>query len=141
MALSKFVFIADVNCGLDEQKDLCDEVGIERFPAIREYHNGGRVVDDYQGSRDFDGMMDYVVDNLLPRCNTRNIDETCSEKAAKYIHKRRLKSSGDNAKEIERLKAMNKGNAVMTPDLRRWLKERVRILKQLVQLGNHDDEL
>jgi len=119
------VFIADVDCG--EQADLCNDNGVQGYPTIKVFKDG--EVDDYQGGRDFDTLVEYVDSNLAEKCDISNIKDTCSEKAVGYTEKWKAKDDAAVAKEITRLSGM--AGKSMTSDLKRWLRERLAILKQL----------
>ncbi|KAL7575888.1 hypothetical protein ACA910_003200 [Epithemia clementina (nom. ined.)] len=118
------VFIADVNCS--DEDELCSENGVGGYPTIKVFKDG--EVEDYQGPRDFEGLMDYVNENLAALCDVAK-PETCSEKAQTYITKWQAKEAADIEKETSRLEGMMGGS--MAPDLKKWLRERLQVLRQL----------
>jgi thioredoxin-like negative regulator of GroEL len=115
------VFIADVNCS--DEAELCKENGVQGYPTIKVYTDGEEA--PYSGGRSFEETFSFVDENLAVKCNASQ-PSTCSAKAQKYIEKWRR---GDVEKEIARLQGMIGRD--MTLELKRWLKERLNILKQI----------
>ena len=105
---------------------MCSQNGVGGYPTIKVWKDG--KVEDYNGSRDFDGLMDYVNENLATLCDVEKPD-TCSEKAQKYITKWKAKEAADVEKEAARLEGMM--GSSMAPDLKKWLRERRQVLRQL----------
>ena len=118
------MFIADVNCS--DEEDLCSQNGVGGYPTIKVWKDGN--VEDYQGGRDFEGLLEYVTENLATLCDVSKPD-SCSEKAQKYITKWQAKDVADVEKEAARLEGM--AGSSMTPDLKKWLRERMQVLRQL----------
>ena len=124
------VFIADVNCS--SEGELCDQVGVGGYPTIKVYRNddsGKLVVEDYQGGRGFDDLMEFVETNLAVKCKVHDASNTCSPKAQDYVSKWKSRDKAKIEKERERLHGMSKN--AMAPDLKGWLRERLEILAQL----------
>jgi len=125
------VFVADVNCG--DQEELCEQVGVSGYPTIKVYKDG--EVSDYQGGRSVEDLLEYVDSELAVKCNVNNMKESnCSEKAVKYVEKWTAKKKEENGasvmeKEMARLQGM--AGKSMTPELKAWLRERLNILTQL----------
>jgi protein disulfide-isomerase A6 len=129
------VFIADVNCS--DQEDLCSKNDVKGYPTIKVYQNG--EVSDYKGGRSFEQLMEYVDENLAQKCNVENLAENCSEKAVKYAEKWKGKPPADVSKELKRLSGMT--DSSMSSDLKKWLRERLNILRQLAPPSSEDEEL
>lgn len=127
------VFIADVNCGT--HKVLCDMAGVTGYPTLRYYIDGQER--PYDGGRGLEDLLGFVKEELVVRCDVNGgalvLAETCSEKAAQFVQKWREREVTVLKKEVERLRTMERGD--MTLDLKGWLRERLRILGQLI-----DDE-
>lgn len=51
--------VAKVDCTLDDNKDLCNEQGVDGFPTIFLYKNGEKV-EEYNGSRSLDDLFEFV---------------------------------------------------------------------------------
>ena len=73
--------IADVDCTA-AGKPLCDEVGVQGFPAIK--HGDPNNLEDYKGGRDFDALSKFAKDNLGPSCGPDNMD-LCDKAKKKQI--------------------------------------------------------
>jgi len=78
---SKTALVADVDCTA-EGKPLCDSNGVKGFPTIK-YGNPADL-QDYQGGRDFDALLEFSKENLGPTCSPDNL-ELCSEDKKKEI--------------------------------------------------------
>lgn len=51
--------VAKVDCTLDDNKDLCNEQGVDGFPTIFIYKNGEKL-EEYNGSRSLDDLYEFV---------------------------------------------------------------------------------
>lgn len=51
--------VAKVDCTLDDNKDLCNEQGVDGFPTIFIYKNGEKL-EEYNGSRSLDDLFEFV---------------------------------------------------------------------------------
>jgi len=121
------VFIADVDCS--KEADLCQLNDVQGYPTIYYYKDGVR--ENFTGGRSAEDLEKFVIDNLAQSCNPiGNMEESCSEKAQKYIIKWKVKDVEDLSKEIKRLQGMIKKE--MAHDLKKWVNERISILKKLV---------
>lgn len=67
-------------------------------------------------------------ENLEAKCNVEDLKD-CSEKEKVYIEKMKAKSEDDVKKQLDRLKGMQ--GESMKAELKRWLNQRVAILKSL----------
>jgi len=121
------VMILDVDCG--KETELCEENGVQGYPTIKYHHDGS--VNDYQGGRSFEDLSEFVSTTLSQRCDiAERSTESCSDKQIKYMDKW-LKDGGDKEKmekEIGRLEGMMEKS--MKPDLKKWIRQRLDILKQ-----------
>jgi protein disulfide-isomerase A6 len=125
---SKSVVVAEVDCTVEE--GLCGGIGIQGYPTIK-YWNAGASKDnanDYQGGRDLEALRSFVVENLQKLCSVADPAD-CSEKEVQYIESLKGKSSADIAAQLERLQGM--ADKKMKPELKRWVNQRLNILKQL----------
>jgi len=80
---SKTALVADVDCTADG-KPLCDNNGVKGFPTIK-YGNPADL-QDYQGGRDFDALLEFANENLGPTCSPDNL-ELCSDDKKEEIAK------------------------------------------------------
>ncbi len=96
------VFIADVNCG--EEENLCKENGVTGYPTIKVYKNGEE--EKYSGQRSFDHLMAYVDVELAAKCDVDDTEKTCDEKAREYVAKWKGKDVDAVSKELQRLISM-----------------------------------
>ena len=126
-ASSSSVVIADVDCTVES--DLCSEYDVKGYPTIKyftaeEDPKGA----DYQGGRSFDDLKTFVADTLEVKCLLSDT-AGCSDKETDFLGKWKEKPKADVAAQYERLEKMMGGK--MTPDLKKWLVQRMSILKQL----------
>jgi len=124
---SSSVVVADVDCTVES--DLCGEYDVKGYPTIKYFTaETDPKGADYNGGRDFDGLKKFVEDTLEVKCL---LEDTagCSEKETEFLGKWKAKPKADVASQLERLEKMKGGK--MTPDLKKWLVQRINILKQL----------
>mmetsp|Transcript_2527 Transcript_2527/g.6090 ORF Transcript_2527/g.6090 Transcript_2527/m.6090 type:complete len:144 (-) Transcript_2527:1932-2363(-) len=86
---------------------------------------------------DEDNMVDYVEEYGKTALCIVATEKGCSEKEIAYITKMKAKSGNEVMAQIERLESME--DSSMTPELFKWLKQRQKILKQLVAAGGSDE--
>lgn len=125
------VFIVDVNCAT--QTDLCNQVGVGGYPTIKVVRfdqDGRRSIEDYHGGREYDDLANFCATQLAKPCLVHDATSTCSAKAQAYIDKWQAREGDSIRQEQQRLQGMAQ-TAVMAPDLRTWLRERLEILQQL----------
>lgn len=72
---SKTALVADVDC-TTAGKPLCDSNGVKGFPTIK--WGNPSDLQDYQGGRDFDALLEFANENLGPTCSPDNL-ELCSD--------------------------------------------------------------
>jgi len=124
---SSSVLIGDADCTVETE--LCQDHGIKGYPTIKYFTaDTGPKGADYQSGRDAGSIKKFVEDTLEVKCL---IDDTkeCTEKEVKYIEKMKGKSADDIAKQTTRLTKMQAGS--MKAELKKWVNQRVAILKQL----------
>jgi len=126
---SSSVVIGDADCTASG-KDLCEKFEVRGYPTVKYFVDGDAKGADYQGGRDFDSLKKHVVDKLEVKCDVGSPD-ACDDKEKKYIDKMKGKTATDRAKQLKRLDGM-KGNS-MKADLKKWLSQRLNILKQLTK--------
>ena len=84
----------------------------------------------YQGGRDLPALQKHVEENLLPKCDAKDPENSgCDDQEIAYIAKMTEKGADAMAKEATRLEGM-KGSA-MKPDKKAWLLKRINVLKAL----------
>lgn len=81
------VVIADVDCTLDDSKDLCSKFGVKGYPTIKYFTaSTDPMGDKYEGGRDYETMKEFASENLGPSCGPDNLD-LCSEEETAEIKK------------------------------------------------------
>jgi protein disulfide-isomerase A6 len=124
------VLVGDVDCTVE--KDLCSEKGVQGYPTIKYYTaETGEEGEKYQGGRDFDVLKQFVVDTLEVKCDIDTPSEGCSEKEQSFLEKVKTKSDDFIKSQLTRLEGMS--GSKMKADLKKWLNQRLNILKQLVE--------
>ena len=123
------VFIGDVNCMVEQ--DLCagHHTG-NTWPTIMVYKSGKEEL--YTGGLGLEEMKAFVDGTLAEPCKVAKLQKTCNSKEKYYIDKWEGKGSMACRNEIDRLSNMNTQS--MTYDLKKWLRDRIRILEQLSNL-------
>jgi len=124
---SSSVLIGDADCTASG-KELCEKFEVKGYPTIKYFVDGDDKGKDYQGGRDFDALKKHVQDNLEVLCATKD-PKDCTDKEKGYIKKMSDKGKDDVKKQLDRLGKM-KGKS-MKADLKKWLAQRLNILKQL----------
>jgi protein disulfide-isomerase A6 len=125
---SSSVVIGDADCTASG-KELCDANDVRGYPTIK-YFTGetGPKGADYNGGRDYEALKAWVEENLEVKCLLDNT-EGCSDKEKEFMEKWKAKGKEEVTSQLERLKGMSSGS--MKPDLKKWLVQRMNILKQL----------
>lgn len=120
--------------------------GAGGWPTIR-YFNAETGVDGGSYVKKTDdpictelGNEDYMIEYVEEAGKTMLCDvitgANCDEKSAAFIEKMKVKSADEQQAYIDRLVGME-GND-MKDDLKRWLKTRKQILKNLLKVGDGD---
>jgi len=126
-AASSSVIVADVDCTVEQ--DLCSDYDVRGYPTIKYFTaETAEKGDDYQGGRDFAALKEFVSESLEVKCLLDNT-EGCSDKEKDFMAKWKDKPKADATAQLERLTKMMGGS--MAPDLKKWVAQRVGILKQL----------
>jgi len=125
---SASVLIGDADCTAGA-KDLCEEYEVRGYPTIK-YFNGetGPKGEDYSGGRSFDDLKKFVQDSLEQKCLLDD-PSGCTEKESEFMTKWKGKPAEEIKAQLERLNKMSSGS--MKPDLKKWLTQRLAILKQM----------
>ena len=124
---SSSVIVADVDCTVE--KDVCSKYGVSGYPTIKYFTDEtGEEGSTYQSGRTYDALRKFVDDELSVKCTVADT-AGCTEKETTYMGKMQAKSAEDVAKQLTRLEGMKGGS--MKPDLKKWLLQRIAILKQL----------
>lgn len=127
-ASSSSVVVADVDCTLEA--DLCSEYEVRGYPTIK-YWKAGESPEkgsDYSGGRNFDDLKKFVADELEVKCLLADTSG-CSEKETEFMGKWKAQPKADVKAQLERLEKMM--GSKMTPDLKKWLVQRINVLKQI----------
>ncbi|KAL1495125.1 hypothetical protein AB1Y20_016992 [Prymnesium parvum] len=125
---STSVVIADADCTASG-KDLCEEFEVRGYPTIKYFSSEtGPKGKDYNGGRGFDELKKFTQENLEQKCLLAD-PSGCSEKEAEFLSKWKDKPAEEVKAQLERLSKMSGGS--MKPDLKKWLTQRLNILKQL----------
>jgi len=125
---STSVLVGDADCTADG-KELCEEFEVRGYPTIKYFTDETDAKGaDYQGGRDFDSLKKFVEETLEIKCTVDNVDG-CTDKEKEFMGKWKEKPAADIKAQLDRLSKMQSGS--MKPDLKKWLNQRVAILKQL----------
>lgn len=54
------VILAKVDANEEKNRELASQFQVQGFPTIKILRNGGKVVQDYKGPREADGIVDYL---------------------------------------------------------------------------------
>jgi protein disulfide-isomerase A6 len=126
-ASSSSVVVADVDCTVEQ--DLCSDYDVRGYPTIKYFSSDSpEKGTDYSGGRNFDDLNKFVEDELEVKCLLED-PSGCTEKEVDFMGKWKGKGKDDFASQLARLEKMAGGK--MTPDLKKWLMQRISILKQL----------
>jgi protein disulfide-isomerase A6 len=124
---SSSVVIADVDCTVES--DLCGKYDVKGYPTIKYFTaETDEKGADYSGGRSFDDLKKFVADTLEVKCLLDN-DEGCSDKEKEFMAKWKAKDKAEAVGQLERLTKMSSGT--MAPDLKKWVAQRMNILKQI----------
>jgi len=127
-ASSSSVVVADVDCTVEQ--DLCSDYDVKGYPTIKYWKSGESPEkgSDYNGGRSFDDLKKFVEDELEVKCLLDD-PSGCSDKEKDFMGKWKEKPTADVKAQQERLEKMLASK--MTPDLKKWVVQRISILKQL----------
>ena len=124
---SSSVLIADVDCTVENE--LCSKYDVKGYPTIKYFTaDADEKGADYSGGRSFDDLKKFVEENLEVKCLLAD-DSGCSDKEKDFMTKWKAKDKADATAQLERLTKMVSGT--MAPDLKKWVAQRINILKQL----------
>merc|ERR1719329_1053727 len=114
-----------------EVKDsgLCGEYDVKGYPTIKYFTaESDAKGTDYSGGRTFDDLKSFVSETLEVKCLLAD-PSGCSDKEKDFMGKWKEKDKADVSAQLERLNKMVGGT--MAPDLKKWVAQRLNILKQL----------
>ena len=124
---SSSVVIADVDCTVESE--LCGDYGVQGYPTIKYFTSEGDAKgEDYQGGRDLPALKTFVSETLEVKCLLAD-DAGCSDKEKEFMGKWKDKPKAEAEAQLARLQKMIGGT--MAPDLKKWVAQRMGILKQL----------
>lgn len=121
---SNNVMIGKINCG--DHDAFCKEKGVHQWPMVLYYVNGKEHI--YSDSLAYDDMSLFVLENISPRCGFDSISN-CSDKAALFALKWKQKSNSEILNEIDRLESLLSEADDLKLELKRWIRERIIILR------------
>jgi len=113
---SKTALIADVDCTA-AGKPLCDGNGVKGFPTIK-YGNPADL-QDYQGGRDYDALLEFANENLGPSCSPDNLDLCSEEKKAEIAKFQEMGQEALAAKVAELDKAITDADETFNTELKK----------------------
>lgn len=119
--------VAFVDCTV--QESLCSKYKVQGYPTLK-YFTPDTFPEGnaYESGRDFAALDAFVEGNLQPQCTVATPGK-CSEKQAAFIEKMKGAAASEIAAQLSRLEKMR--NDPMTPDLKKWLNQRIAILSEL----------
>merc|ERR1712187_631351 len=110
-------------------KELCEEYEVKGYTTIKYFTaETGPKGEDYNGGRSFDDLKKFTSENLEQKCLVED-PSGCTEKESEFMTKWKAKPAEEIKAQLERLSKMSGGS--MKPDLKKWLTQRLNILKQL----------
>jgi len=122
---SKTALVADVDCTVEEE--LCSQNGVEGYPTIK-YGTPGEL-QDYQGGREYDDLLEFAKNNLGPTCGPKNLD-LCSEEQKKEIEEAQKLSDDDlKAKITEKESAIEAEEKKFSEDVEKLQKQYEEMMK------------
>ena len=128
-ATSSSVVIADVDCTVET--DLCSTYDVKGYPTIKYFTSEtGEKGEDYSGGRSPEDLKTFVSETLEVKCLLAD-PSGCSEKETEFMNKWKEKPKEEQKSQLERVQKMLGGS--MAPDLKKWVSQRVNILKQLAE--------
>ena len=80
---SKTGYIGDVDCTAGG-KPLCEENGVQGYPTLK--WGDPNALQDYEGGRDYDTLLKFAKDKLVPLCSPGNM-EPCNHEERAEIEK------------------------------------------------------
>jgi len=113
---SKTALVADVDCTA-AGKPLCDSNGVKGFPTIK-YGNPADL-QDYQGGRDFDALLEFANENLGPTCSPDNLDLCSDDKKAEIAKFTEMGQEALQKKVDELEKAINDADETFNTELKK----------------------
>jgi len=125
---STSVLIGDADCTASG-KDLCEEYEVRGYPTIKYFTSEtGPKGEDYSGGRSYEDLKRFTADNLEIKCLVED-PSGCTDKESEFMGKWKGKPAEEIKAQLDRLTKMSSGS--MKPDLKKWLTQRLNILKQL----------
>lgn len=125
---SSSVLIGGADC-TSTAKELCEHHEVRGYPTIKYWTaETGLSGQDYQGGRDIEALKKFVADTLEVKC-LKDAPEGCNDKEKDFLEKWKGKPSEEIAGQKSRLEGMQ--GSSMKPELKKWLHQRLSILKQL----------
>ena len=123
------VVIGKVDCTVET--DLCSKHGVSGYPTVKSFDSttgldSGKA---YNGGRDVSSLKTFVEENLKAKCSVKEQDG-CSEKEKGFIAKVKDAAKNELEEQLARLEKMKASS--MAPDLKKWVFQRIAILKELV---------
>ncbi len=79
-----YIFPFAVDCTADTAQEICSDNGVQGFPTLK--FGEPLFLDDYEGGRDFESMVEFAKTKLKPSCSPKNLD-LCTEEQKVLIEK------------------------------------------------------
>eukprot|EP00050_Salpingoeca_kvevrii_P018590 m.76079 g.76079 ORF g.76079 m.76079 type:complete len:201 (-) comp8103_c1_seq1:259-861(-) len=134
-ASSSSVLIGDVDCTVE--RSVCEKFGVSGYPTIKYFTaETGEEGAKYEGRRDLDSLREFVDSKLKVACDPVT-HEGCDDREKSFIEKVKEKGQDFMQAQLERLEGMKASK--MTSDLKKWLHQRLNILKSLVSKDSKDE--
>jgi len=80
---SKKVLIGDVDCTVDDSKQLCEDQGVKGYPTLKYYVPGDPTGSVYEGDRSLDELKKFVK-TLGPPCGPKHMSK-CNEEQKETV--------------------------------------------------------
>jgi len=112
--------VYDVDCTA-AGKPLCDKVGVRGYPTIK--YGDPNNLEDYEGGRDFDALLEFAKENLKPTCGPANLELCDDDKKAEIEKLMAMDESSLNAAIAEKDKELADAEATFKSEVEKLQKK------------------
>ncbi len=120
---------------LGDVPDLCASNGVRGYPTIKVILDG--QISPYEGGRSFEELYEFVDEHLAMHCIVERPEE-CDKKSQTYMKQWKDKKPEELEDELNRLDGLMERH--VTYGLKRWMKDRSDILRQLLPIEEGVEE-
>ncbi|XP_061341914.1 protein disulfide-isomerase-like [Gastrolobium bilobum] len=80
------ILLAKIDANDEKNRELANEFDVKGFPTIKILRNGGKVIQDYKGPREADGIVDYLKKQSGPA----SIEIKSADDASAFVGKNKV---------------------------------------------------